>query len=72
MEPRVSLVTLGVNGLERSVAFYSDGLGWPKPACSGCPPCCLYSPNLVSDRSHCAFKAIITTFQVARIIRVGN
>jgi catechol 2,3-dioxygenase-like lactoylglutathione lyase family enzyme len=27
MKPRISLVTLGVNDLERAVAFYRDGLG---------------------------------------------
>ena len=30
MEPRVSLLTLAVSDLERAVAFYHDGLGWPK------------------------------------------
>jgi catechol 2,3-dioxygenase-like lactoylglutathione lyase family enzyme len=30
VEPRVSLVTLSVNDLERAIAFYHDGLGWPK------------------------------------------
>lgn len=25
--PRITLITLGVDGLERSVAFYRDGLG---------------------------------------------
>lgn len=29
MEPRVSLITLGVSDLPRSVKFYRDGLGWP-------------------------------------------
>jgi catechol 2,3-dioxygenase-like lactoylglutathione lyase family enzyme len=29
MEPRVSLITLGVSDLVRAVAFYRDGLGWP-------------------------------------------
>lgn len=29
MEARVSLITLGVTDLERSVAFYRDGLGLP-------------------------------------------
>lgn len=29
VEPRVSLVTLGVKDLERARAFYRDGLGWP-------------------------------------------
>ena len=30
MEPRISLITLGVSDLERSVAFYRDGLGLPQ------------------------------------------
>ena len=29
MRPRVSLITLGVDDLERALAFYRDGLGWP-------------------------------------------
>lgn len=29
MESRVSIITLGVASLERAVAFYRDGLGWP-------------------------------------------
>ena len=29
MEPRISLITLGVADLERSLAFYRDGLGLP-------------------------------------------
>lgn len=29
MDPRISLLTLGVADLERSVAFYRDGLGLP-------------------------------------------
>ncbi len=35
MEPRVSLVTLGVSDLERATAFYRDGLGWPKSDVGG-------------------------------------
>jgi catechol 2,3-dioxygenase-like lactoylglutathione lyase family enzyme len=35
VEPRVSLVTLGVRDLERAVAFYRDGLGWPKSDVGG-------------------------------------
>ncbi len=35
MEPRVSLLTLGVSDLERAVAFYRDGLGWPKSDIGG-------------------------------------
>src|SRR5688500_19632805 len=29
MEPRITLITLGVADLGRSLAFYRDGLGWP-------------------------------------------
>jgi uncharacterized protein len=29
MEPRISLITLGVRSLERALAFYRDGLGFP-------------------------------------------
>ncbi len=29
MEPRISLITLGVDDLERSLRFYRDGLGFP-------------------------------------------
>ena len=35
MEPRVSLITLGVGDLERAVTFYRDGLGWPKSEVGG-------------------------------------
>ncbi|MCA9428965.1 MAG: VOC family protein [Candidatus Omnitrophica bacterium] len=29
MEPRISLITLGVKNLEKSLIFYRDGLGFP-------------------------------------------
>jgi catechol 2,3-dioxygenase-like lactoylglutathione lyase family enzyme len=29
MKPRVTLITLGVDDLAKSLAFYRDGLGWP-------------------------------------------
>ena len=29
MQPRITFITLGVDDLERAVAFYRDGLGWP-------------------------------------------
>lgn len=29
MAPRITVITLGVDDLERAVAFYRDGLGWP-------------------------------------------
>ncbi len=34
MEARISLVTLGVRDLERSIAFYRDGLRWPLSSAS--------------------------------------
>ena len=30
MKPRISMITLGVDDLERSVRFYRDGLGFPQ------------------------------------------
>ena len=30
MKPHITLITLGVSDLERSIAFYRDGLGLPK------------------------------------------
>lgn len=29
MEPRITVITLGVSDLETSLNFYHDGLGWP-------------------------------------------
>ena len=34
IEPRVSLITLGVRDLERARRFYRDGLGWPESSAS--------------------------------------
>jgi catechol 2,3-dioxygenase-like lactoylglutathione lyase family enzyme len=28
MEPRITLITLGVDDLQRALRFYCDGLGW--------------------------------------------
>lgn len=30
MQPRISMITLGVSDLERSIRFYGDGLGLPQ------------------------------------------
>ena len=30
MKPRISMVTLGVQDLEKSVKFYKEGLGFPQ------------------------------------------
>ncbi|WP_128003617.1 VOC family protein [Piscinibacter defluvii] len=35
MRPRISLITLGVENLERSIAFYRDGLGLPTQGIMG-------------------------------------
>jgi len=32
MEPRISIITLGVTDFVRSLRFYRDGLGWPTVA----------------------------------------
>jgi catechol 2,3-dioxygenase-like lactoylglutathione lyase family enzyme len=34
MEPRITLITLGVADLARSLAFYRDGLGWEPASAS--------------------------------------
>lgn len=37
MDPRITLITLGVSDLSRSVRFYRDGLGWPTTYAKGDP-----------------------------------
>ena len=34
MEPRISLIALGVQDLQRALRFYRDGLGWPVSSAS--------------------------------------
>lgn len=34
MEPRLNIITLGVRDLDKAVAFYRDGLGWPQSSAS--------------------------------------
>ena len=34
MEPRITMITLGVRDLPRAVRFYHDGLGWPLSSAS--------------------------------------
>lgn len=29
MQPAITVITLGVRDLDRALAFYRDGLGWP-------------------------------------------
>jgi catechol 2,3-dioxygenase-like lactoylglutathione lyase family enzyme len=35
VKPRITVLTLGVADLDRAVAFYRDGLGWPTPGIVG-------------------------------------
>ncbi len=37
MDPRITLITLGVSDLHRSVRFYREGLGWPTTYAEGDP-----------------------------------
>jgi uncharacterized protein len=34
MQPRITLITLGVRDLDRALRFYRDGLGWPLSSAS--------------------------------------
>jgi uncharacterized protein len=47
MGPSVSFITLGVDDLERALAFYRDGLGWPTKGIVG---------TRVRDRAVAFFK----------------
>lgn len=35
MEPRLNIVTLGVQDISKAIRFYRDGLGWPLSSVSG-------------------------------------
>lgn len=35
MEPRISIITLGVKDLRRTVRFYQEGLGWKRSSAGG-------------------------------------
>lgn len=35
ISPRIHVITLGVDDLERALAFYRDGLGWPTKGITG-------------------------------------
>jgi uncharacterized protein len=35
MKPRITMLTIGVDDLERSLVFYRDGLGFPTPGIVG-------------------------------------
>lgn len=35
MKPRATIITLGVDDLQKAVAFYRDGLGWQTPGIIG-------------------------------------
>jgi catechol 2,3-dioxygenase-like lactoylglutathione lyase family enzyme len=35
MKPRITVLTLGVDDLDKAVAFYRDGLGWQTPGITG-------------------------------------
>jgi catechol 2,3-dioxygenase-like lactoylglutathione lyase family enzyme len=34
MQPRLNIITLGVNDLQKAIRFYRDGLGWPMSSAS--------------------------------------
>ena len=48
MKPRISVITLGVDNLERAVAFYRDGLGLTTPGIVGRNTNTAPSPSSIS------------------------
>ena len=58
MEPRISLIALGVRDLQRAIRFYWGGLGWPMSSASqgdiaffrtGCAVLTLYPRHLLAE-----------------------
>lgn len=65
MEPRLTVVTLGVKDLKRSLAFYKKGLGWPTKATAkdpiaffqlGCVVLALFPRHLLAEDAHVRAK----------------
>jgi predicted enzyme related to lactoylglutathione lyase len=46
MQPRVSLITLGVRDLPRARAFYEQGMGWPVSSASNESVCFFQLPGM--------------------------
>ncbi len=47
MDPRVTVLTLGVKDLARSLSFYSEGLGWRRSSSSNENICFFQLENLI-------------------------
>ena len=54
MRPRISLITLAVADLERSIAFYRDGLGLPTRGIMGTE----FEIGAVAARLHALYASI--------------
>lgn len=60
MEPRISLITLGVDDLDRAVCFYRDGLHWPQPSIGGGQVVFLRTQGTILSQYPCASLAADT------------
>ncbi len=60
MEPRISVITLGVNDLPRSIAFYRDGLGLPTSGIVGA--------EFKGDETHASGAVAMFTLQNGTIL----
>ena len=47
MKPRITVITVGVDDLERALKFYRDGLGFPTQASSARSLSMVPSPSLI-------------------------
>ena len=62
MEPRISIITLGVSDLKRMRQFYEQGLGWPASSASNEHICFLKTGGVVLalfPRDHLAADATV-------------
>ena len=61
MQPRFDVITLGVARIERSLAFYRDGLGWPSDGVVGTE----FHDDLTGANGAIAFLRLENGMQIA-------
>jgi hypothetical protein len=62
MKPRISIITLGVNDLEKSLAFYRDGLGLQTNGIIG--------TELKGDETHPAGAVVLFELQRGLMVKI--